>query len=246
MEKTMRPDKNNGVRICAVIPACNESATIEAVIKETIKYVDTVYVIDNGSTDNTVELGRKSGAEVISYVEKSGYGAVQYAGHSVAIKNGFDYVLQLDADGQHHCQYIPMLLGTALEGDYDIVLGSRFLNGDGNNISYIRKIGIKFFSRVVSILGDTRITDVTSGFKVYRVSSLRKLHKPSDTHPAVEQMLEIAKKGMRIKEIPIEMLARCNGESHLNLVRFALYPFRVLWAVLKVELRMRRRRDLKQ
>jgi glycosyltransferase involved in cell wall biosynthesis len=63
MEKTMRPDKNNGVRICAVIPACNESATIEAVIKETIKYVDTVYVIDNGSTDNTVELWRSLAME---------------------------------------------------------------------------------------------------------------------------------------------------------------------------------------
>jgi len=236
MENSVRPDGKNRARICAVIPACNESATIEAVIKETIKYVDTVYVIDNGSTDNTVELARKSGAEVISYVEKSGYGAVQYAGHNVAIENGFDYVLQLDADGQHHCQYIPMLLETALEEDYDIVLGSRFLDGDGNNISHIRKIGIKFFSRAVSILGKTRITDVTSGFKVYKVSSLKKLHKPSDTHPAVEQMLEIAKKGMRIKEIPIEMQARCNGASHLNLLRFALYPFRGVVSILKVML----------
>ena len=236
MEKAIRPDKKNGVKICAVIPARNEQATIEAVVKETIKYVDTVFVIDNGSIDNTVELARRSGAEVISYVEKSGYGAVQYAGHSVAIENGFDYVLQLDADGQHHYQYIPLLVGTALEGDYDIVLGSRFLDGDGNNISYIRKIGINFFSKAISILGKTRITDVTSGFKVYKVSSLKKLHKPSDTHPAVEQMLEIAKKGMRIKEIPIEMQARCNGESHLNLVRFALYPFRGVVSILKVML----------
>ena len=116
---------------------------------------------------------------------KSGYGAVQYAGHSVVMQNEFDYVLQLDADGQHHCRYIPILLETALTGNYDIVLGSRFLDGDHCSLSYIRKIGIRFFSKVVSILGNTTITDVTSGFKVYKVSSLKKLHKPSDAHRAV-------------------------------------------------------------
>lgn len=236
MEKTTRPDRNNRVRICAVIPALNESATIETVIKETIKYVDVVYVIDNGSTDNTAELAGESGAEVIPCVVKNGYGAVQYTGHSVAMQNGFDYVLQVDADGQHDCKYIPILLETVLEGEYDIVLGSRFLGGDRCSLSYTRKLGIRFFSKVVSILGNTTITDVTSGFKVYKVSSLKKLHKPSDAHPAVEQMLEIAKKGMRIKEVPIEMLARNSGESHLNLVRFIFYPLRGVISILKVML----------
>jgi len=236
MEKTTRPDRNNRVKICAVIPARNESATIETVIKETIKHVDVVYVIDNGSTDNTVELAKKNGAEVIPCVAKFGYGAVQYTGHSVAMQNGFDYVLQLDADGQHECRYVPMLLETALGGDYDIVLGSRFLGGDRCGLSPIRKTGIRFFSKVVSLLGQTKITDVTSGFKVYKVSSLKKLHKPSDAHPAVEQMLEIAKKGMRIKEVPIEMQTRNSGESHLNLVRLIFYPLRGVISIIKVML----------
>ena len=121
-------------------------------------------------------------------------------------------------------------------GKYDIFLGSRFLSGDYCGLSPIRKIGISFFSDVVSLLDQTKITDVTSGFKVYKVSSLKKLHKPSDTHLAVEQMLEMPKRGMRIKEVPIELQPRNTGSSHLSFIRFALYPFRMLWAVPKVML----------
>ncbi len=224
------------MKVCAVIPAYNEAKTIGKIIQETKQHVDTVFVVDNGSTDATVEVALRKGAEVIYHAEKRGYGACQYAGQSAAIKNGFDYILQLDADGQHDTKYIPLLLKTALNGDYDIVLGSRFLKNGYYNLSFVRRMGIAFFSKTVSLLGHTKITDVTSGFKIYKASSLKKLHKPSDTHPAVEQMLEIAKKGMKIKEIPIEMPARSTGESHLSLVRFIFYPIRGVISILKVML----------
>ncbi|HEX75378.1 MAG TPA: glycosyltransferase family 2 protein [Dehalococcoidia bacterium] len=224
------------MKVCAVIPAYNEAHTIGRIIQETRKYIDTVFVVDNGSSDNTAEVARQSGAEVIDYSAKRGYGAAQYAGQQVAIQNGFDYILQLDADGQHDPIYIPKLLEAMQSGDYDIVLGSRFLTKSDKNSDFNRKIGIVFFSKVVSFLGHAEITDVTSGFKVYKASSLKKLSKPCDTHPAVEQMLEIAKRGMSIKEVPIEMPARNTGESHLTLVKFAFYPFRVIWLLLKAML----------
>lgn len=224
------------MKICAVIPAYNESKTIGKIIQETKKYVDTVFVVNNNSTDNTAEVARQSGAKVIHCSVRQGYGAAQYIGHVAAMQNGFDYILQLDADGQHDPKYIPKLLEAAQNDDYDIVLGSRFLSDSYKGLSFTRKIGIIFFSKVVSFLGHTKITDVTSGFKVYKVSSLKKLSKPSDKHPAVAQMLEIANKGMKIKEVPVEMSIRSTGESHLSLIRFALYPFRVSWAVLKVML----------
>lgn len=232
----MNQDADNQRKVCAVIPALNESITLERIVRETRKFVDVVFVIDNGSTDSTAEVARENGAEVIRYTAKRGYGVSQYAGHAIAMQNGFDYILQLDADGQHDPRYIPLLLETALGGDYDIVLGSRFLSDSYKSLSFIRRSGIIFFSRVVSFLGHTKITDVTSGFKVYKVSSLKKLSKPSDTHPAVEQMLEIAKRGMRIKEVPIEMPIRDTGKSHLDLTKFAFYPFRGIWAILKVML----------
>lgn len=224
------------MKVCVVIPAYNESGSIGRIIQETKKYVDNVFVVDNNSRDSTAKVARENGAEVIRYTAKRGYGASQYAGHMAAMQNGFDYIIQLDADGQHDPKYIPILLEVMQNGDYDIVLGSRFLSGSCRSLSFTRKIGIMFFSKVVSFLGHAKITDVTSGFKLYKVSSLKKLSKSCDKHPALEQMMEIAKRGMKIREVPIEMLTRKSGKSHLSLVNFALYPFSASWTILKVML----------
>lgn len=224
------------VRMCAIILACNEARTVGRVVRETKKYLDNVFVIDNCSIDKTAEIARQNGAKVINYDRKQGYGAAQYAGYIATVQGGFDYVLQLDADGQHDPKYIPKLLETMQKGNYDIVLGSRLLGDSPRNFSSVRRIGIVFFSKVVSLLGHVKITDVTSGFKVYKVSSLKKISKPSTTHPALEQMMEMAKRGMKIGEVPVEMPARNTGKSHLNPVRFALYPLRGIWAIFKVML----------
>lgn len=222
------------MKVCAVIPAYNEEATIGNIIRETKKYIDDVFVVNNGSTDNTAQIAREHGAKVIDYPVKRGYGASQYAGQQFAMQEGYDFILQLDADGQHNPIYIPKLLESMEGCDYDIVLGSRFLTTSYKNFSFMRKAGIVFFSKTISILGHTKVTDITSGYKIYRASSLKKLSKPSDINPAIEQMMEMAKRGMKIKEIPIEMPIRNTGNSHLNPIKFFLYPFRATWHILKV------------
>ena len=219
-------------KICAIIPAHNEADTIADIIKETKHFIDAVFVVDNCSTDDTAVIARSCGARIIECPHKKGYGIAQYTGQQYAIEQGFNYILQLDADGQHDPAYIPELLMAMQTFDCDIVLGSRFITRN-STINPVRNAGINFFSHAVSILGRTSITDVTSGYKIYKVSSLRKLSKPCDSHPAVEQMLEIAKKGMTIKEIPIIMPERKNGKTHLSPVRFALYPLRACWLIIK-------------
>ena len=97
------------MKVCAVIPAYNEAETLGKIIQETKQYVDTVFVVDNGSTDDTADIARENGAEVIHCAAKRGYGAAQYAGHIAAMQNGFDYILQLDADGQHDPDEIPKI-----------------------------------------------------------------------------------------------------------------------------------------
>ncbi len=222
------------MKVCAVIPAFNEGATVGNIVRETKKYIDDVFVVNNGSTDNTSYVAQEYGAKVIDYFVKRGYGASQYAGQQFALQEGYDYILQLDADGQHNPVYIPKLIESMQDGDYDIVLGSRFLTTSYKNLSFMRKAGIVFFSKTISLLGHTKVTDATSGFKIYRATSLQKLSKPSDINPAVEQMMEIAKRRMKIKEIPIEMPIRNTGNSHLSPIKFSLYPFRAAWHILKV------------
>jgi glycosyltransferase involved in cell wall biosynthesis len=233
----MEMENKQNINICAVIPAYNEEKTIGSVISETRTYIRVIYVVNNSSTDNTAEVAKKSGAEVINCFTERGYGAAQYAGQQHALQQGFDYILQLDADGQHDPKYIPILINTILEGDYDIVIGSRILSGCYKNWSFIRKAGILFYSFIVSLLGRTKVTDCFSGFKIYKTASLAKLNRPSDVHPAIEQTLEMANKGMKIKEIPIVMPLRNNGESYFSFKRFVAFPARAIWLILKVLLR---------
>lgn len=220
------------MKVCAVIPAYNEAATIGNIIQETKKYVDKVFIVDDASADNTAEVARESGAEVIRHNINRGIGAAQRTGYTVAMSDGFDYIVQLDADGQHDPKYIPILLEAAQ--DCDMIVGSRYLNESYKQYHFVRRAGISFFTFVVNTLTPTDITDVTSGYRVYKVESLKKLCRISDRHWAVEQTLEAAKKGMKIKEVSIEMPVRNSGTSQLNLMRFASYPFRMIDTVLKV------------
>ncbi|PIN99976.1 glycosyltransferase family 2 protein [archaeon CG10_big_fil_rev_8_21_14_0_10_43_11] len=215
-------------RVLAIIPAHNEEATIAGVVSQTKKYVRDVVVIDDGSGDRTAQLARQAGAFVISRVWAGGYGAAQRTGHLYAIREGYNYVIQLDGDAQHNPKYIPKLLRPALSGKYDLVIGSRFLNGSHKKFSFVRRCGIAWFTFVVRHLAKLDITDVTSGYKVFKVSSLKKLERCADMYPAVQQMLEMARKGFKIKEVSVKMTLREHGSSHLNSFKsFFFYPVRM-------------------
>jgi glycosyltransferase involved in cell wall biosynthesis len=220
------------VRIVAVIPAYNESETIAAVIDQTREYVDHVVVVDDGSTDGTAAIARDHGATVIEHVFNTGVGGAVRTGYQYAIRHDYDFVVQIDGDGQHDPAYIPDLLERA--EDNDMVIASRYLNESFQEYPLIRKLGITFFTRVVNTLGGVDITDVTSGFRVYRVSALRQILHRSDKHWAVEQTLEAAKNGQRITEVSIEMPTREEGESQFTLDTFVLYPFRMTDVILRV------------
>ena len=226
------------MRVIAIIPAYNEEETVGDVIEEVkgynSKYIDKILVVDDSSQDNTSQIAKELGATVLTHPINRGYGAAQRTGHKVAMLEGYDYVLQLDADGQHDPKYIPAFMREVEREEWDIILGSRFLNDSYKGHSLTRKIGIKFFTKIVNLFGKTSLTDVTSGFKVYKTNALRELSRCSDKHPAVEQMLEATKRNFKIKEISVIMPKRKKGESHLNLENFILYPSRALEAILKV------------
>jgi glycosyltransferase involved in cell wall biosynthesis len=222
------------VRTVAVVPAHNEADTVGSVVDRTAPHVDEVAVVDDASTDGTPSVARDHGATVLEHTFNTGVGGAVRTGYRYAIEQGYDLVVQVDADGQHDPDQIPDLLAAA--EDCDMVVGSRYRNESIEKYPLVRRAGIRFFTGVVNALGGVDVTDVTSGFRVYRVSMLRRVLHKRDAHWAVEQTLDAARQGYRIREVSVEMPTRDHGESQFDLGTFALYPLRMTDVVLRVVL----------
>lgn len=220
------------MRTIAVIPAYNESGTIADVVSGARAHVDEVVVVDDGSDDGTADIAREHGATVIRHVINTGVDGAVRTDYRYAIRCDYELIVQIDGDGQHDPAYIPMLLEAA-EG-HDMVIGSRYLNESYKQYSAVRQVGISFFTFLVNALGGLDITDVTSGFRVYRVSALADILHRSDEHWAVEQTLESARNGQRITECSVEMPTREEGESQFSLETLVLYPLRMLNVLVRV------------
>lgn len=220
------------MQVAAVIPAYNEAVEIGEVVERTREHVDEVVVVDDGSTDDTRAIARSKGATVLEHIINTGVGGAQRTGYEYAFRGEFEFVVQLDGDGQHDPAYIPELLEVARE--CDMVIGSRYLNDSIEDYPFVRRLGIQFFTSVVNVLGKIGITDVTSGFRVYRASRLREIIHSSDRHWAVEQTLGAARQGLDIREVSVEMPTRENGNSQFNLNTFVLYPVRMLNIILQI------------
>lgn len=222
------------LKVCAIIPAYNEEETVGDVIKDVKECINDVFVIDDHSTDDTYKIAKEAGAFVIRHSINCGVGGALRTGYKIAIFNGFDYLIQIDSDGQHNPKYIPQMLKAAEDSGCDMVIGSRFLNSSYKEYSVIRKAGTISFTLLVNLLTSSKITDVTSGFRVYKAESLNKMSSLPDGHWAVEQTMDFAKKGMYITEVSVVMPVRKDGKSQFNLKTFVLYPIRMLETILRV------------
>lgn len=220
------------VGVVAVVPAYNEQSTIGIVVDETIPHVDEVVVVDDGSNDDTAALARNHGATVVTHVVNTGVGGAVRTGYRYAIRHGYDFVAQIDGDGQHDPAHLPRLLEIAETND--MVIGSRYLNESIDDYSFIRRLGIKFFTAVVNLLGGIDITDVTSGYRIYRVSMLEDILHRSDKHWAVEQTLQAADSGHSIQELSVEMPTREEGRSQFDTETFVMYPVRMMDTIVRV------------
>ncbi|WP_058365704.1 glycosyltransferase family 2 protein [Haloparvum sedimenti] len=220
------------MRTVAVLPAYNEAETVGPVIEGTSEHVDEVVVVDDGSSDATAAVAREHGATVVEHVFNTGVGGAVRTGYQYAIRNDYDFVVQVDGDGQHDPAHIPRLMEAA--ADADMVIASRYLNESFEEYGFVRRLGISFFTNVVNVLGGVDITDVTSGFRVYRVDALAEILHRSDRHWAVEQTLDAAKRDQRITEVSVAMPTREEGDSQFTLDTFVLYPLRMTDVVLRV------------
>jgi glycosyltransferase involved in cell wall biosynthesis len=219
--------------VVAIIPAYNESGTIAEVIQQTAQYVDKVLVINDASTDNTEEVAREHADGVVSHPKNMGVGGAVDTGYLAAIREGYDIVIQIDGDGQHDPSYIPGLIDKLTETDADMVIGSRWRNESHKEYSLVRRAGIQFFTMETNVIADTKITDVTSGYRAYRTSMLENLGRPAKSHWALEQTIEAARKGYQIEEISVPMEPETEG-SQFDIGTLLKYPPRMVLTTFKV------------
>ena len=224
------------LRVIAIIPAYNEENSVGSVVKDASRFVDEILVVDDGSEDMTAKEAESAGATTIKHLSNSGIGSSLRTGYDYCLSKSCDIVVQLDADGQHDPQFVPLMINHMITNNLDIVTGSRFLGQRNDDYVLLRRAGIKVFSVLASSYGPARITDVTSGFRSYRSTALRLIGDVADRHWAFDQTLRALKLGLKYGEYPVLMPERNRGKSQFNARTFFLYPIRMTGVALKVAL----------
>jgi len=212
--------------IIITIPAYNEERTLPRVLTEIqevlakTKYKYKILVVDDGSTDKTAEIARKYGTLVVSHKRNRGLAETFRTEMKECIRLNADIIIHTDADGQYHSKHIPQLIEKVEKG-YDLVLGSRF-SGKIQSMPFLKWIGNIAFSKVLSSLIKTRITDSTTGFRAFTGEIAREIQYINTFTYTQEQIIKAAKQGYKITEIPI--IARKTRKSRLfkNPFQYAL------------------------
>lgn len=196
--------------IVAGIPAFNEEKTIGKVVLLTQKYVDKVIVCDDGSTDFTADIAEKLGALVIRHQKNLGYGAAIQSLFQEAEKLNADVLLTLDGDGQHSPEQIPRMLKPLQSGEADIVIGSRFLNAEKNEIPTYRRFGVKLITKMSNGNNNNKISDAQSGLRAYTRNAIQRLELLENGMGISAEILRKAHdKNLKIVEVPATI--RYNG-----------------------------------
>ena len=221
-------------RRVAIVPAYNEEESIGRVVDELRAFDEglEVLVVDDGSTDGTAEIARARGARVVSLPFNLGIGGAVQTGFRYAWEHDFDVAVRVDGDGQHAPAELDAVLAPVLSGEADVVVGSRFIGGDGYRSSRSRRVGIRLLALSVSALTRQRITDPTSGFQAANRKGIRLFAAdyPHD-YPEAEAAVMVAKHALRLCEVPVAMRARETGQSSITAVRSVYYMVKVVLAI---------------
>lgn len=217
------------------MPALNEQESVGNVVREVFAKVPgaDILVVDDGSTDATIEVARAAGARVAILPFNLGVGGAMRVGFRYALENDYDAVVQVDSDGQHDPGEVQLLLAE-LDGA-DIVLGARFAGEGAYAVGGPRRWAMVALAFVLSRVTRTRLTDTTSGFKASgrRAIALFAEHYPAEyLGDTIEALVIASRAGLRVRQVPVSMRPRASGVPSQNPVKSAAYLGRVSMALL--------------
>jgi glycosyltransferase involved in cell wall biosynthesis len=206
------------LKLVVTIPAYNEEKTITEVIKKIPKKELNdcrIIVIDDGSIDKTAREAKLAGADIVyRFKENRGLAHAFKKGIDLALISGADLIVNIDGDGQYDSEEIPSLIQPIVNGEADIVLGSRF-EGWIEQMPWRKRIGNIFATKVTSTLAGIKISDAQTGFRALSREAASRLNIMSDYTYTQEMIIQAANKGLRIIEIPCNFRKRREGSSRL-------------------------------
>ena len=226
-------------RLLIIVPAYNEAGNIGHTVREIDDFAVPVkefqiLVVDDGSQDATYQEARSTSAKVVRLPFNLGIGGAVQTGFRYALRHGFDLAVQIDGDGQHDVVFLPQLLAPVLENYADIAVGSRFIGPyQGYRSSFVRRIGIHFFAELISRLTGFKVTDPTSGFRLYNRRAIRIFAEdyPQD-YPEPESIVIAQRYGLKLLEVPVQMRRRAAGHSSIRYLMTLYYMVKVTLAIV--------------
>ncbi|MCI9629470.1 glycosyltransferase family 2 protein [Thomasclavelia cocleata] len=233
-------------RILMILPAYNEEDNILKAYNKICEYNNAhktnydVIVINDCSTDNTLKICLENKIPVIPLIHNLGIGGAVQTGYKYALENDYDVALQYDGDGQHDVKYVENIIRPILNGEADLVIGSRFIDDSSSEFksSFARQLGIKVISFFIKFVSGKKIYDVTSGFRAAGRLVIEDFAKsyPID-YPEPITNAELLKKKYEIKEVPVSMNEREGGISSINSWKTVYFMINVVLSILVVGIR---------
>ena len=237
---------SNAMRgLLVLVPAYNEQDAIARVVGEVRRVLPEValVVVDDYSADATATLAENAGAKVLRLPHHLGLGGAVQAGYKLAYELGYEYVIRVDGDGQHDPRDIPRLFDALTDSGCQMVIGSRFLDGDDGHTSLVRQMGVRLFRLLLRPILGQPVRDPTSGFVGVNRQALEVFTRSFPLeYPEIEALVVLQRRAFQFLEVPCRMRPRMGGRSSITAVKSIYYILHVMLGVLVNILKFERRR----
>lgn len=219
------------MKVLIIIPAYNEAQNIEKTVKDVIKNTNYDYIVINDcSKDNTKEICERNKFNMLSLPINFGLTSGIQLGMKYAYKNDYDIAIQFDGDGQHQAKYLKNLVKEIESGQANIVIGSRFVTEKKNFTA--RMLGSRIITFCIKITTGKTIRDTTSGMRAYDKKAIWEFVRNTSLTPEPDTLVYMIKKGLKIKEVQVEMKDREFGESYLTPIKSIKYMMNMISSIL--------------